>query len=111
MVNADDDEGVMSSWMRDVGYRIVIARPDHYVYGTTSSADEALVLLKSLREATGSTRSLTSRPGEHRWLSASHRPHAVLPDRPCHGQSLIRPASPYPCRSLPHAHIQSEEPL
>ena len=55
VVNATDDEDVMGSWMRATGCRIAIARPDHYVYGTASSTAEALVLLKSLRDGTGST--------------------------------------------------------
>jgi 3-(3-hydroxy-phenyl)propionate hydroxylase len=50
LVNAIDDEDVMSSWLRGAGQRIVIARPDHYVYGTASSAADAAGLLQSLRK-------------------------------------------------------------
>jgi len=49
VINAIDDEDVMSSWLRAADQRIVIARPDHYVYGTASSAAEAAKLLQSLR--------------------------------------------------------------
>ncbi len=50
LVNAIDDEDVLGSWLRGAGQRIAIARPDHYVYGTASSAAEAVVLFHSLRE-------------------------------------------------------------
>jgi 3-(3-hydroxy-phenyl)propionate hydroxylase len=55
VVNATDDDGVMSSWIHAAGCRIAIARPDHYVYGTASSAAEALMLLKRLGEWSGTT--------------------------------------------------------
>jgi 3-(3-hydroxy-phenyl)propionate hydroxylase len=49
-LNVIDDEDVLGAWLRRTGQRIAIARPDHYVYGTASSADEAVVLLKGLDE-------------------------------------------------------------
>ncbi|WP_171058149.1 hypothetical protein [Modestobacter altitudinis] len=48
-VDAVEDEGVLSSWLRATGQRIVVARPDHYVYGTASSAAYAAELLAGLR--------------------------------------------------------------
>lgn len=48
VVSATDDEDIMGSWLRQTGRRIAIARPDHYVYGTASSAEDAAVLLKGL---------------------------------------------------------------
>lgn len=50
LLNAIDNEDVMSSWLRAAGQRIAIARPDHYVYATASSAAEAVGLLQSLRK-------------------------------------------------------------
>jgi 3-(3-hydroxy-phenyl)propionate hydroxylase len=49
LVEAIDDEGVLSSWLRASGQRIAIARPDHYLYGTASSPAEAVGLLDRLR--------------------------------------------------------------
>jgi 3-(3-hydroxy-phenyl)propionate hydroxylase len=49
VVDAIEDEGVMSSWLRATGRRIVIARPDHYVYGTASSVAEAVELRAGFR--------------------------------------------------------------
>ena len=49
-LNIIDDEDIMGAWLRQTGQRIAIARPDHYVYGTAASADEAVVLLKGLDE-------------------------------------------------------------
>jgi 3-(3-hydroxy-phenyl)propionate hydroxylase len=53
LIRAVEDENVLSSWLRATGRRIAIARPDHYVYGTASSAEEAVMLLQSLRERLG----------------------------------------------------------
>ena len=50
VLNIIDDEDIMGAWLRQTGQRIAIARPDHYVYGTAASADEAVVLLKGLDE-------------------------------------------------------------
>ena len=50
VLNVIDDEDVMGAWLRQTGQRIAIARPDHYVYGTASSTDDAVVLLKGLDE-------------------------------------------------------------
>jgi 3-(3-hydroxy-phenyl)propionate hydroxylase len=49
-VQAVEDEGVVRSWLGTVGRRIAVARPDHYVYGTASSAAEAVRLLAGLRD-------------------------------------------------------------
>ena len=53
VVDATEDEGVMKSWLRATGRSIAIARPDHYVYGTASSAAEAVELLTGLRARLG----------------------------------------------------------
>jgi 3-(3-hydroxy-phenyl)propionate hydroxylase len=49
VVEAVDEDGVLSSWLRACGRRIAIARPDHYVYGTAATATEAVGLLEQLR--------------------------------------------------------------
>ncbi|MGY1781934.1 bifunctional 3-(3-hydroxy-phenyl)propionate/3-hydroxycinnamic acid hydroxylase [Geodermatophilus sp. SYSU D01036] len=48
VIDAVDDEGVLSSWLRASGRRIAIVRPDHYVYGTAPSAAAAVELLQHL---------------------------------------------------------------
>jgi 3-(3-hydroxy-phenyl)propionate hydroxylase len=53
LVEAIDDDGVLSSWLRASGQRIAIARPDHYVYGTTSTPAAAVALLDRLRDRLG----------------------------------------------------------
>ena len=50
VVEAVEGEGVVRSWLDTVGRRIAIARPDHYVYGTATSAAEAVALLHGLRD-------------------------------------------------------------
>ncbi|MBY3553649.1 bifunctional 3-(3-hydroxy-phenyl)propionate/3-hydroxycinnamic acid hydroxylase [Modestobacter lapidis] len=49
LVKAIDDDTVISAWLGTSGQRIAIVRPDHYVYGTASSAAEAVTLLLDLR--------------------------------------------------------------
>jgi len=65
LVEAIDDEAVMTAWLRTSRRRIAIARPDHYVYGTASSAAEAVTLLQSLCER------LTGRHAWHRHSARS----------------------------------------
>lgn len=50
LVNAMEDEGLMAAWLKGLGQRIAVARPDHYVYGTASSATDAVALLEQLRD-------------------------------------------------------------
>jgi 3-(3-hydroxy-phenyl)propionate hydroxylase len=49
LTSAIDNEDVLACWLRAAGRRIAIARPDHYVYGTASTATEAVELLRGLR--------------------------------------------------------------
>ncbi len=44
-------DGLMTAWLESLGATIVIARPDHYVYATTSSPEEAVTLLRRLYAA------------------------------------------------------------
>lgn len=44
-------DGVMAGWLKSLGRTIAIARPDHRVYGTAASADQALALIGDLRAA------------------------------------------------------------
>jgi 3-(3-hydroxy-phenyl)propionate hydroxylase len=50
LVEAREDDDLLGSWLHAVGRRIAIARPDHYVYGTATSAKETVALLQNLRE-------------------------------------------------------------
>ncbi|HSV34714.1 MAG TPA: bifunctional 3-(3-hydroxy-phenyl)propionate/3-hydroxycinnamic acid hydroxylase, partial [Ramlibacter sp.] len=50
LVNAREDEGLLAAWLAGLGQRIVVARPDHYVYGTATSAIDAVALLEQFRE-------------------------------------------------------------
>jgi 3-(3-hydroxy-phenyl)propionate hydroxylase len=50
VLNVIEDDDIIGAWLRHTGQRIVIARPDHYVFGTTSSAGDAVAMLKNLDE-------------------------------------------------------------
>jgi 3-(3-hydroxy-phenyl)propionate hydroxylase len=50
VVNAIEDEGVMRTWLEGLGQRFAVARPDHYVYGTATSATDAVALLEQFHE-------------------------------------------------------------
>ncbi|WP_017522971.1 hypothetical protein [Pusillimonas noertemannii] len=39
---------MIEPWMRAVGARYAVVRPDHYVYGTAQYADDALAMLHQL---------------------------------------------------------------
>lgn len=41
---------VIEPWMRTLGVRYAVVRPDHYVYGTADNVDEAVQLLATLHE-------------------------------------------------------------
>ena len=41
-------DGVLTGWLEGLGRAVVIARPDHYVYATAASVEEALTLLEDL---------------------------------------------------------------
>ena len=43
-------QGLMAAWLKGLDQRIAVARPDHYVYGTASSATDAVALLEQLRD-------------------------------------------------------------
>ena len=48
---ADDlveQDGVLTGWLTGLDRTVVIVRPDHYVYGTAASVEEALSLLDDL---------------------------------------------------------------
>jgi hypothetical protein len=61
-VDAVEDEGVLGSWLRGLGRPIVVARPDHYVYGTAASAADAAELLTGLRDRLAGLAGLAGRP-------------------------------------------------
>jgi 3-(3-hydroxy-phenyl)propionate hydroxylase len=50
LVNAVEDEGIMAAWLKSLNQRIAVARPDHYVYGTTTSATDAVALVEQFCE-------------------------------------------------------------
>lgn len=50
LVNAVENEDVMRSWLQGLDQRFAVARPDHYVYGTASSATDAVALLEQFHE-------------------------------------------------------------
>jgi 3-(3-hydroxy-phenyl)propionate hydroxylase len=62
VVDAVEDEGVLGSWLRGLGRPIVVARPDHYVYGTAASAADAAELLTGLRDRLAGLAGLAGRP-------------------------------------------------
>jgi 3-(3-hydroxy-phenyl)propionate hydroxylase len=43
-----ETDPVMSRWLVSIGQRFVIARPDHYVYGTAATPAETIWLLERL---------------------------------------------------------------
>lgn len=44
-------EGVLGAWMRERDCKVVLVRPDHYVYGTAVSSEQALALVHRLLAA------------------------------------------------------------
>jgi 3-(3-hydroxy-phenyl)propionate hydroxylase/flavoprotein hydroxylase len=46
-----DLDGAYRAWFDEVGCRAAVVRPDHYVYGTASSASELAELSRRLRDA------------------------------------------------------------
>lgn len=51
LVCACEDDGLCRSWLQEMGQRFALARPDHYVYGTAASVDQAIALLNDYRAA------------------------------------------------------------
>lgn len=48
MLNIIEAGAVIEPWMRSLDARYALVRPDHYVYGTARSADEAVRMLQAL---------------------------------------------------------------
>lgn len=46
-----EKQGVLRSWLAQHRCEVVLVRPDHYVYGGAKSAEDAMALLRSLRQA------------------------------------------------------------
>jgi 3-(3-hydroxy-phenyl)propionate hydroxylase len=53
VVNTTEDVPVLAPWLAQLGRRFALVRPDHAVYGTASSLDEALTLVARLRQCLG----------------------------------------------------------
>ncbi|MCS5735731.1 bifunctional 3-(3-hydroxy-phenyl)propionate/3-hydroxycinnamic acid hydroxylase [Herbiconiux daphne] len=81
---ADDDKNavteqddLLTAWFGELGQALVVVRPDHYVYGTASNANEgrALIngLVQSLRRArTSDSARCTPSSFPHRTLTSPH---------------------------------------
>jgi len=41
-------DGVLATWLKDLGAQVALVRPDHYVYGVANSADELNRLVQGL---------------------------------------------------------------
>ncbi|MNT60311.1 3-(3-hydroxyphenyl)propionate hydroxylase [compost metagenome] len=52
-MRCEDVSGVLSGWMKAHGCGLVVARPDHYVYGTASTTAGALALVRELLAGLG----------------------------------------------------------
>jgi 3-(3-hydroxy-phenyl)propionate hydroxylase len=52
-MRCEDVSGVLSGWMTAHGCGLVVARPDHYVYGTASTTVGALALVRELLAGLG----------------------------------------------------------
>jgi 3-(3-hydroxy-phenyl)propionate hydroxylase len=50
VVRTTEDVPVLAPWLAQLGRRFALVRPDHAVYGTASSLDEALTLVARLRQ-------------------------------------------------------------
>jgi 3-(3-hydroxy-phenyl)propionate hydroxylase len=50
VVHATEDVPVLAPWLAQLGRRFALVRPDHAVYGTASSFDEALTLVARLQQ-------------------------------------------------------------
>lgn len=48
-LNIIEEHAILSDWLSRIGRRIVVVRPDHYVYGTAGSIPEAVELLGLLQ--------------------------------------------------------------
>ncbi|MGV3655571.1 MAG: 2-polyprenyl-6-methoxyphenol hydroxylase, partial [Noviherbaspirillum sp.] len=46
-----DKDGLLERWMERHECRIVLVRPDHYVYGSASTPDQGVELIRELRRA------------------------------------------------------------
>ncbi|MES1265669.1 MAG: hypothetical protein ABUU24_08475, partial [Variovorax sp.] len=51
VIHAVEDVPVLAPWLAQIGRRFVVARPDHYVFGTANSTPETVGLLAALRDA------------------------------------------------------------
>jgi len=51
VIPAVEDVPVLAPWLAQIDRRFVVARPDHYVFGTAISTAETVSLLVALREA------------------------------------------------------------
>jgi 3-(3-hydroxy-phenyl)propionate hydroxylase len=48
---ATEEEPLVAPWLKSLNRRFAIVRPDHYVYGTAETADDAVQLLRQMRQA------------------------------------------------------------
>lgn len=46
-----EQQGVLGAWMRERGCKVVVVRPDHYVYGTAVCSEQAMALVQRLLAA------------------------------------------------------------
>jgi hypothetical protein len=50
VVSTTEDVPVLAPWLAQLGRRFALVRPDHAVYGTAASLDEALTLVAGLQQ-------------------------------------------------------------
>jgi 3-(3-hydroxy-phenyl)propionate hydroxylase len=50
LLRAAEDAEVLRPWIQGLGQRFAVARPDHYVYGTATSATDTVALLEQFHE-------------------------------------------------------------
>ena len=51
LIRATEEGPLVAPWLKGLNRRFAIVRPDHYVYGTAETTDDAVQLLRQMRQA------------------------------------------------------------